>query len=115
MQKSFWWSSIGVILALSLFGPAALGCPVGDLDKNCKIDIGDFQVFAENWLEDGVCTDSDCPNLDGTGAVTMSDFARLAEHWGENHSELVISEFMAINDEAHPDEEGKFPDWIEIY
>ena len=77
--------------------------------------MGDFQVFAEKWLEDGVCTDSDCANLDGTGAVTMTDFARLAEHWGENHSELVISEFMAINNETHPDEEGKFPDWIEIY
>ncbi|MBN2269369.1 MAG: lamin tail domain-containing protein, partial [Sedimentisphaerales bacterium] len=115
MQESFWRSSIGVILAVFVFGRPALGCPAGDLDKNCRIDIGDFQVFAEKWLEYGVCTDPDCANLDGIGAVTLSDFARLAEHWGENHSELVITEFMAINNEAHPDEEGKFPDWIEIY
>ena len=115
MRKFFRCSLLSVILPVFLFGPAVFGCPIGDLDGNCRIGIGDFQRFAQEWLEEGICTDSDCANLDGVGAVTMSDFARLAEHWSEDHSQLVISEFMAVNNEAHPDGEGHFPDWIEIY
>ena len=29
------------------------GNPVGDLDENCKVDLGDLSVLAENWLEHG--------------------------------------------------------------
>ncbi len=108
-------SLFSVALAFLLLGSVAVGCPVGDLDGNCRIDIGDFEAFARQWLDEGVCTDSDCANLDGVGAVTMSDFAELAKHWRDDHSQLVISEFMAVNNEAYADEEGKFPDWIEIY
>lgn len=115
MHKSFRCSLLSVVLPVFLFGPAAVGCPVGDIDKNCRIDLADIQEFAQKWLEEGVCTDSDCANLDGVGVVNMSDFAKLAEHWSEDQSQLVISEFMAVNNEAYADEQGKFPDWIEIY
>jgi len=92
-----------------------MGGPVGDLDGNCRVGFGDLRVLAQQWLEDVACSQPNCANLDGIGPVSMPDFALLADKWLDNQSGLIITEFMANNDDAFPDEEGKYPDWIEIY
>ena len=38
-------------------GDSGFPFPRGDLDYNCRVDIGDLSVLASNWL---VCTDSGC-------------------------------------------------------
>jgi len=100
---------------LFLVGSVGIGCPVGDLDGNCRVDFGDISIFARQWLEDGTCSEPNCANLDGLGAVSMADFALLASTWLEDQTGLVISEFMAVNNDTLADEEGRFRDWIEIY
>ncbi|MBL7153244.1 MAG: lamin tail domain-containing protein, partial [Phycisphaerae bacterium] len=115
MRKFLGRSLISVVIALFSLGTAVIACPLGDLDGNCKVGLGDLQVFAQQWLDDDGCSGPNCANLDGVGDVTMSDFARLGQEWGKDLSGLVISEFMAVNNETLPDEEGKFRDWIEIY
>ncbi|MHC4742768.1 MAG: chitobiase/beta-hexosaminidase C-terminal domain-containing protein, partial [Planctomycetota bacterium] len=115
MRKWFCCLLLSVISVVCLVGAGAVGCPVGDLDGNCRVGLGDIREFAEQWLAEGVCSNPDCANLDGVGAVTMKDFAELAKRWREDHSGLLITEFMAVNNEAYPDELGEYPDWIEIY
>ncbi len=49
-----------------------------DLDKTCKVDWGDFSVFASNWLA------TDCGNpadFDGTCLVDWGDFSVFASTW----------------------------------
>ena len=49
-----------------------------DLDQSCKIDWGDFSVFASNWLA------SNCGNpadFDGTCLVDWGDFSVFASTW----------------------------------
>ncbi len=54
-----------------------------DFDGNCKIDIGDLQFLAQDWLE----TDSLANvigSLDlGLDRVALDDYAVLTSHWGQ--------------------------------
>ena len=110
MRKQLFFFTLCVILS-SAFCLAE--CPVGDLDSNCSVGLGDLIIFASYWLD----SPSGGANLDGLGDVDLSDFAILAEHWGDVGYELVINEVMTSNSETieDPDEAGEYPDWIELY
>ena len=115
MRRSITGVLVSFTVILLLSGLAALACPVGDLDRNCKVDLGDVAVLAGHWLEDGTCTEPNCANIDCAGRVNMGDFALLGQNWREDHSGLIITEFMAVNDSNLPDVNDEYRDWIEIY
>ena len=106
-------SLLSAVLVVYLTTSALLGCPVGDLDGNCKVDGDDVRIFCDQWLNDPGGT----ANLDYTGPVNMNDFAILADHWLEDHSgtTLLINEFMTQNDTFIQDPCGDYDDWVEIY
>ena len=39
-----------VMVAASLAGSARAGCPPGDLNGDCRVDLLDVQVLARQWL-----------------------------------------------------------------
>ena len=98
MSNSVTFILLILISCISLVGSAiATDCPVGDLYLDCKIDIQDLRLFAQQWL-DISCSGPSCADLTGGGdGVNAADFAVLAEHWGEVRYRLVINEFMADN------------------
>ncbi|MHC4743071.1 MAG: lamin tail domain-containing protein, partial [Planctomycetota bacterium] len=95
-------------------------CPIGDvhLDGDCEVNWLDLQDFAEQWLNEA-CSRPGCrADLHGAAGVNGGDFAVLAAHWGEKGQiTLVINELMADNENTieDPDENGEYPDWIEIH
>jgi len=104
-----------VVFCMPLTGlTMADDCPVGDLHPDCKIDIQDVLLFAQQWL-DGPCSGSSCADLTGGGGVNNPDFALLAGNWQAREFPLVINEFMAKNDTFVQDPMGDYDDWIEIY
>ena len=58
-------------------------CPVGDLNKDCRVDWQDVQILAGQWLTDPVCWGFGCPDLDADDIVNLGDFAWLGENWDE--------------------------------
>lgn len=91
------------------------GAFVGDINGDGGVDFIDLQMLGVRWL-DGSCQVPDCDaDIAGGSGVDMSDFATLAEDWNRFESPLVISEFLASNDNASVDEEGDSSDWIEIF
>ncbi|MBA7482019.1 hypothetical protein ES707_17499 [subsurface metagenome] len=54
-------------------------------------------------------------DLNREGQVNMSDFGIIAENWRTSGDGPVISEFVASNEASLVDEDGDYPDWIEIY
>ena len=107
------------ILATLLTVSAAAGvCPLGDLDGNCRVDIYDLKIFAQQWLDaSGSCSGPGCADFDGVNRVNMADFSVLEDCWRMTGSALVINEFMASNSSASGihDPQGDYDDWIEIY
>jgi len=99
------------------FCGAAQFCPLGDLTNDCEVDSRDVAVFGLQWLDpQGMCTGSQCANLDGVGGVEATDFVLLAKDWCKKGQGLVINEFMASNTSTWSDPiYSDFPDWIEIY
>jgi hypothetical protein len=88
-------------------------CPTGDLTNDCEVSVADLANFAEQWL----AATGSAADFDDANGVNFADLALLAGNWRKLGGELVISEFMAINDDTYPDPEDptKFWDWIEIY
>jgi len=88
-------------------------CPVGDLDDNCRVNLEDIRIFAEQWLGG----ESLKANFDGSSNVDLPDYAMLAENWLKRGIPLRINEFMASNNSVYedPDNPGAYSDWIEIY
>ena len=104
-----------VIFCIPLAGPTmGVDCPVGDLYPDCKIDIQDVLLFAQQWL-DSSCSGPSCADLTGGNGVNYPDFAILANNWQRQEFPLVINEFMAKNDTFVQDPTGDYDDWIEIY
>lgn len=66
-------------------------CPVGDLNRDCRVDWQDMQVLAEQWLTDPVCWGVGCPDVDASDLVDQADFALLAENWDKEGSVLESS------------------------
>jgi hypothetical protein len=103
------------VFCTSLAGSAiATDCPVGDLYPDCKINVQDLSLFAQQWL-DTSCSGPSCADLTGGNGVNVADFAILANNWQAQQFPLVINEFMAKNDSFVQDPTGDYDDWIEIY
>ena len=91
------------------------GCYDGDLNEDCQVNFLDFVIFAEQWRDAGGCSDANCADLDNSNVVDETDLSRFAWNWLNKGDPLVISEFMASNNTTLADEDGEYPDWIEIY
>ena len=100
-------------LAMSSFGYGAT-CPPGDIDGDCKVDLDDLMIMAQQWLW-ADCIGEECADINGAGGVNLADFAIISEHWLEEGTTLVISEFLAINESGMTDREGDSSDWLEIH
>jgi len=105
-------------LMASVVSSVIAGCPLGDLNGDCKVDSQDLRVLADQWL----APPGSLADLNGDQEVNVTDFALLAESWQIEAHSLVISEFMALNGSKLPldagealDEDGDSSDWIEIY
>jgi len=80
------------VLTVSLVGSVRADCPVGDLNRDCKVNFLDISVFAGQWLEPSdTCSDANCADLDGVDGVNMSDFALLTKQWHQAGNPLVIN------------------------
>ncbi len=70
--------------------PDPCGCPtppllVGDFNQDCRVNWGDFSIFASHWLQ-SPCTATDwCggADLDNSSQVNWGDFSIFASHWLE--------------------------------
>jgi len=82
------------------------------LTGNCRVDVFDMFLFAEQWLDSSGSAD-----FDGMSGVDLADFAVLAGDWGTGNRKttVVINEFMADNDEFIQDPQGEYDDWMEIH
>ena len=109
-------SLVAVILCALLAGSIrAADYPVGDVNKDGRVNVQDLWVLAGYWMDAG-CSSPECEaDLDGENGVSWADFALLAENWGLGP--LVINEFLASNGTRleDPDEAGEYPDWIELF
>ncbi|UCG47830.1 MAG: lamin tail domain-containing protein, partial [Phycisphaerales bacterium] len=91
-------------------------CPVGDLNGDCKVDLGDVFIVSVAWL-----AEDDTADIDRTGRVNMIDLSLLAQNWLVEKPPLplvplVINEVLARNATIEPpDPQGQYDDWIEIY
>jgi hypothetical protein len=109
---------IALIVVLSTLCMAVRGdCPPGDLNGDCRVDLADLLLFAQEWLRDpNVVPDGNEPSmelpipadLDGSGFVDGRDLALLANHWRQVNCPIVINEVLA---HSH----GPAPDWIELH
>jgi len=52
----------------------------GDIDDNDDVDMRDFALFAERWLDSG-CDACSGADLDGDGRVGAGDFCEFAAEW----------------------------------
>ncbi|MBN1817581.1 MAG: chitobiase/beta-hexosaminidase C-terminal domain-containing protein, partial [Sedimentisphaerales bacterium] len=98
------WMNVAVYGALILIGASAFtvtraGCPRGDFNNDCRVDMEDCALLAEAWL-------------DGAGINELMD---LSDAWLEKKEYAVINEFLASNHDILFDEDEDSSDWIEIY
>ncbi|MHC4739737.1 MAG: chitobiase/beta-hexosaminidase C-terminal domain-containing protein, partial [Planctomycetota bacterium] len=113
MFKYLKFSLLLLMLTTIVPNSAPAECPIGDLDNNCRVNLEDLRIFAEQWLGG----ESMEANFDGSSNVDMPDYAMLAENWLKRGIPLRINEFMASNNSVYedPDNPGEYSDWIEIY
>jgi hypothetical protein len=87
--------------------------PAGDLNGDCKVNLGDVFIMSVAWLAEDSTVD-----IDRTDKVNMVDFSLLAQNWLVKKSllPLVINEVLARNLTIEPaDPQGQYDDWIELY
>lgn len=95
---------ITMILPWALCAAAYADCPLGDLNRDCRVDGDDLVLFARTWL-----TDSNSPaDLDDSGFVDYQDLALFSDQWQQMNCPIVINEILA---HAH----AEASDWIEFY
>ena len=53
--------------------------PIGDLDRNCTVDAMDWQIFAEEWLNDCDWLNYNCRGADHNrdGKINFIDFSKI--------------------------------------
>ncbi|MDI6450216.1 CotH kinase family protein [Anaerobaca lacustris] len=58
-------------------------CPLSDLSGDCKVDLADLMLLAEQWLDGPGCEGYllHCADLLGNDGVALDDFSRLAQDW----------------------------------
>ena len=90
---------------------------------NFKGTIDDFRVYNRKLSQEEIgslrsraSSIAKRADLNNSETVDMKDFSILADSWNDQVIQpLVISEFMASNEEAFFDGDGDSPDWIEIF
>ena len=102
------------------------GCSLCDFDGDGDVDLDDFAHVQACLTDVGVdptdpaCLDAD---LDPGEGIVRGDMAVLlacmsgegVPYAGGDLPDVLITEFMASNDNTLPDEDGDHPDWIEIH
>ena len=90
MRNSIKISLCALALTVSLAGSpmeslrtAWADCPVGDLNRDCKVNLEDLLVFAGQWLDGPGCVGhpDDCADLIGGDGVDMADFGIMSQDW----------------------------------
>lgn len=81
-----------------------------DINGDCQVDIYDLTIIAENWLQENQEV-----NLDNQAIINYIDFSILALNWMRPNCAIRISEIMASNHSTLADDDGDYPDWIELY
>ena len=107
-----------LVISLCILSSALAGnCPQADLNMDCKVDIADLLLMADNWLESPDCSGAGCADLTGGAIVNLADLAVLTSDWQKQGYPLVINEYMSDNKNAieDPDQLGANPDWIELF
>jgi hypothetical protein len=86
-------------------------CLPGDLDGDCKVDLPDLILFAEQWVQDVQCSVYDCPDLDKSQDVDMADFSIFSGRWQDQHDPLIV-----INEiHYHPDNNKEPVEFVELF
>lgn len=60
------------------------GFLAADLDKSCRVDLVDFAILAEQWLQAPGTPSADIAPQGGDGEVDFLDLDVVAEHWLED-------------------------------
>ena len=84
--------------------------PTGDLDSNFRVNASDLEQFSQQWLGHDDCTGDDCADFDGDGSVNGTDFALLAQGWGQTLPSIVINEIH-----YHTDNNTEAVEFVELY
>ncbi|MBN1844442.1 MAG: lamin tail domain-containing protein [Sedimentisphaerales bacterium] len=88
----------------------------GDINLDGVVDHRDLWILTGQWLDMPACQDVPyCADLDYSGAVTLDDYALLADNWLFEHTKVTINEFVASNQQSFLDGDGHSSDWIELY
>ncbi len=86
----------------------------GDIDFNRSVNLDDLMYLVDQWLLS--CNGAIyCADLDDSGFVTLDDFTQIASNWMTVEADVIINEFVASNRLSHPDGDGNYSDWIELY
>lgn len=99
--------------------------PTGDLNRDCIVNLADLLSLASVWTTNTGGAGSNPADLNGQDGVNLSDFSLMAENWLIESPQVIINEFMAINNSKFDDfqnlsegewvdEDGDSADWIEL-
>jgi mannan endo-1,4-beta-mannosidase len=56
--------------------------PLGDLSGDCEVNLDDLSAFCGQWMSSGLCTASNCADLNADGFIDLADFRQLSDEWG---------------------------------
>ena len=104
-------SSLSLALTAFWVGLLYAKCPEGDLNRDCRVDLLDMQVFARQWP----APPKSIADLNADDIINLYDFALLADQSTLEGIPLAINEFMASNSDSIQDPQGQYDDWIEIH
>jgi hypothetical protein len=99
--------------------------PTGDLNHDCIVNLADLLLLASVWTSNSGGVGSNPADINGQDGVNLSDFSLMAEKWLIESPQVIINEFMAINNSKYDDfqtlsegewvdEDGDSSDWIEL-
>jgi CotH protein/lamin tail-like protein/concanavalin A-like lectin/glucanase superfamily protein/chitobiase/beta-hexosaminidase-like protein len=73
------------------------GCPLGDIDGNCFVDLLDLKILADWWLDNT----GSVADLDGDSIVNGVDYALLARNWLVGWGALrILLDPSEVNDDG---------------
>jgi len=93
-KRGFETFLVSILLVGTVFGGVVYGsvnedpsrdcqCIKFDCDKDCDIDVFDFDAFGQAWGSlIGSPQYCECCDTDDDGDVDIMDFAAFAQHWG---------------------------------
>lgn len=73
------WQAEHILNPTALIDLVAIdGCLAANLDAIGSVNLNDFALFAEFWMQDGTYGTAD---IDGSGTADLHDIAIMAQHW----------------------------------